>query len=243
MARVRVVILGNGVTSAERQCFGLLRALWPDARVARPDAPGQAPVTHAALASVQLVRVAWPSASPAAALLRALPASLHAFAGGWCAGVDVAALAAAADAAAERDGVLTLLLACGRDTVIAAAAVRAAAHRSVVAVQLLQPRVRLTAFDVCVIPQHDVPRREPASRVHLTLGALHDLDAASLAAARTQWQHELGAAPRPLVACLVGGPTRNCALDCDALARQLAAVAAAVHAAGGSTWCVWRACC
>jgi hypothetical protein len=237
--RVRVLVLGNGVTSAERQCYGLLRALWPAAGVSRPDAPCVVEAQDAGLASVHFVRVAWPN-SPAAALLRALPAAAHLLAGALAAGVDVAALAAEADAAAAQ-GTLTLLVACGRDTVPAAAAVRAAAPRAVVAVQLLHPRVRLSAFDLCLVPAHDFPSGAPppeAGRAHLTHGALHDLDAAALAAARAQWAPTVGAAARPLVVCLVGGPTKHVAFDCDAVTRQLAAVAAAAQRAGGSTRCV-----
>jgi hypothetical protein len=238
---VRVVVLGNGVASAERQCFGLLRALWPEACIARPDSPCVMAVQNAAhVMELHFTRVAWPRGSAAAALLRALPAAAHVLAGRWCAGVDVGALVADAEAAKTRDGVLTLLVACGRDTVPAAAAVRAAAPLAVVAVQLLHPRVRLSAFDLCLVPSHDAPQggggAVPAG-VHYTRGALHDLDAAALAAARTRWAPTLSAAPQPLVACLVGGPTRNCAFDCDAVARQLACVAAAARDAGGSTWC------
>jgi hypothetical protein len=249
--RVRVVVLGNGVASAERQCFGLLRALWPEAGIVRPDSPCVFPVQNAAhvIAEVHFTRVSWPPGSPAAALLRALPAAAHVLTGGWCAGADVAALVADAEAGRRRDGVLTLLVACGRDTVPAAATVRAAAPRAVVAVQLLHPRVRLSAFDLCLIPAHDAPQAAGAAAVavpagmHYTRGALHDLDAAALTAARARWAPTLSAAPQPLVACLVGGPTRNCAFDCDALARQLAGVAAAARDAGGSTWCAECASC
>jgi hypothetical protein len=38
-----------------------------------------------------------------------------------------------------------------------------------------------------------------AGRAHLTHGALHDLDAAALAAARAQWAPTVGAAACPLV--------------------------------------------
>ena len=219
---VRVLLLGNGVTSAERQCFGLLRALWPD------DAADGVP-------DVQVLRVTdW--RSPAAALLRSLPAAVHVLAGSRFAGVDVAALATQADAALRCDGLLTLLVACGRDTVAAAAAVRAAAARAVVAVQLLHPRVPLAAFDLCVVPAHDVANDDV--RLHRTLGVLHDFDAASLAAARARWADALASAPRPLVACLVGGPTSNCAFDGAALSRDVAALAADVERSGGCLRCV-----
>jgi mitochondrial fission protein ELM1 len=241
---VRVVVLGNGVTAAERQCFGLLRALWPAAGISRPDAPCVMPVNSGGLASVTLLRVAWPRGSQPVALLRAMPAAAHVFAGSWYAGVDVPALAAEASAAADA-GVLTLLVACGRDTVPGAVAVRAAAPRAVFSVQLLHPRVRLSYFDVCLVPVHDAPRgvaeallTNAPGAVHYTRGALHDLDAAALAAARAQWAAVLGAAPQPLVVCLVGGPTRACPFDCDAVASRVQALAAATQRAGGSTRCV-----
>jgi mitochondrial fission protein ELM1 len=218
---VRVLVLSNGVTSAERQCVGLLRALWPDADVA----------SHA-----QLLRVTHQS-FPAAALLRRLPAAVHVLAGSRFAGVDVAALAAQADDALLRDGLLSLVVACGRDTVPAAAAVRAASPRAVVAVQLLHPRVPLSAFDLCVVPAHDAVTDDDEQRVHRTLGVLHDFDAASLAAARARWAHALASAPRPLVACLVGAPTANCPFDGAALARDVAALAADVERCGGCLRC------
>ena len=237
----RVVVLGNGVASAERQCFGLLRALWPTAQVVRPDRPCRFELSAEGAPVVEFVRVAWSAASPAAALLRALPAAVHVLAGRWCAGVDFATLAADAASAFARCGALTLLVACGRDTVPAAAAVRAAAPRAVVAVQLLHPRARLSAFDLCVVPAHDAaPGAEwpLAEHVHLTRGALHDLDVAALDAARTHWAPTFASAPQPLVVCLVGGPTRLCAFDGDAVARRLAAVAQATCRAGGTTRCV-----
>ena len=216
-ACVRVLVLSSGVKSAERQCFGLLRALWPDA-------------SDAAV----VVRVDW-RLRPAAALLRSLPAAVHVLAGSRFAGVDVAALASQAEDALLRDATLTLLLACGRDTVPAATAVRAAAPRAVVAVQLLHPRVPLSAFDLCVVPSHDAVADD--ARVHRTLGVLHDFDAASLAAARARWAGAFASAPRPLVACLVGAPTSNCALDSAALARDVAVLAAEVERSGGCLRC------
>lgn len=221
---VRVLVLGNGVTSAERQCVGLLRALWPDAGIARAE-DGQDGLW-------QLTRVTDWARSPAAALLRSLPAAAHVLAGSHFAGVDVAAFAAQADAALVRDGLLTLLVACGRDTVAAAAAVRAAAPRAVVAVQLLHPRVALAAFDLCVVPAHDSVASE--ARVHRTLGVLHDFDASNLAAARALWADALADAPRPLVLCLVGAPTRCCPFDGAALTRDVAELAADVERSGGS---------
>lgn len=218
---VRVLVLSNGVTSAERQCYGLLRALWPDADGA----------SHA-----QLLRVTHQS-FPAAALLRRLPAAVHVLAGSRFAGVDVAALAAQADDALQRDGLLSLVVACGRDTVPAAAALRAASPRAVVAVQLLHPRVSLSAFDLCVVPAHDAVAVDDEECVHRTLGVLHDFDAASLAAARARWAHALASSPRPLVACLVGAPTANCPFDGAALARDVAALAADVERGGGCLRC------
>ena len=212
---VRVLLLSNGVTSAERQCLGLLRALWPG-------------LTRAS-ADVQLLRVAdW--RSPAASLLRRLPAAVHMLAGSRFAGVDVAALAGQADAA-QREGLLTLLVACGRDTVAAAVAVRAASP-AVVAVQLLHPRVSFSAVDLCIVPAHDTVAPD-AQHVHRTLGVLHDLDAASLAAARVRWAGALSSKPRPLVACLVGAPTANCPYDGAAMSRDVAALAADVERSGG----------
>ena len=212
---VRVLVLSNGVTSAERQCLGLLRALWPGLSRASAD--------------VELLRItAW--RSPTACVLRHLPAAVHVLAGSRFAGVDVAALAAQADSAL-REGLLTLLVACGRDTVAAAVAVRAAS-RAVVAVQLLHPRVPLSAFDLCIVPAHDSVAPD-LRQVHRTLGVLHDFDTENLAAARTRWAAALSSRPRPLVACLIGAPTANCPYDSAALSRDVSALAADVDRCGG----------
>ena len=212
---VRVLVLSNGVTSAERQCLGLLRALWPG-------------LTRASADVELLLVVDW--SSPASCLLRRLPAAVHVLAGSRFAGVDVATLAAQADAALL-EGLLTLLVACGRDTVAAAVALRAAS-RAFIAVQLLHPRVPLSAFDLCVVPAHDSVACD-ARVVHRTLGVLHDFDEANLAAARMRWAAALSSRPRPLVACLVGAPTANCPYDCTALSHDIAALAADVERCGG----------
>jgi mitochondrial fission protein ELM1 len=115
-----------------------------------------------------------------------------------------------------------LVIAAGRSAVAPAAALRSARCR---VVALLDPRMDPARFDLVIAPRHD---RLQGASVLSTLGGLHRLtperiaDAARLAAPR------YAGLPRPLLAVMLGGPTRHLTFseaDAAALGAQLALTA------------------
>ncbi|KAL4292747.1 hypothetical protein HN51_043104 [Arachis hypogaea] len=152
----------------------------------------------------------------------------------------------------EKEGPL-LVVASGRDTISTASSIKRLASESVFVVQIQHPRVHLHRFDMVITPRHDyypltpqaqkqVPRvlrrwitpREPAdSHVVLTVGALHQIDFASLRNAAITWHDVFASVPKPLLVVNIGGPTRNCRYGVD-LAKQLAASLLNVLASCGS---------
>lgn len=130
----------------------------------------------------------------------------------------------------------TLVLACGRGAVPAAAAVRRR-HGDVAFVVVAQhPRVRFSAFDLVVAPAHDaeafsVFENGKRQRLVLTKGALHRFDPAFARAAREAWRDAMATAPAPRLAVAVGGPTRLCRFGTpESFAAELVeCVANAIH--------------
>ena len=111
----------------------------------------------------------------------------------------------------------TLVLACGRGAVPAAAAVRRRHGDAAFVVVAQHPRARFSAFDLVVAPAHDAdantgpPRTLNLNRrCVVTEGALHRFDAACIAAARETWRDAFARAPAPRLVVAVGGPTRLC---------------------------------
>ncbi|KAL9264139.1 Mitochondrial fission protein ELM1-like protein [Drosera capensis] len=141
----------------------------------------------------------------------------------------------------EKEGPL-LVVASGRDTISTASTIRRLASDYVFVVQIQHPRRQLDRFDMVITPHHDyypltpeaqeqvprflrpwiTPREPPGRNVVLTVGALHQVDAASLRSAATSWQDEFSHLPKPLLVVNVGGPTRHCRYGAD-LAKQLTA--------------------
>jgi hypothetical protein len=120
-----------------------------------------------------------------------------------------------------------LLIATGRASVDVALAIRKAADGRTFTVQVQDPRVDPARFDLVVAPLHD---GLAGPNVIATLGALHGVTAAALAAADPEGVD----LPRPRIAVLLGGPNRAYrfrAADAAALGARLAAIAGA---AGGS---------
>lgn len=120
-----------------------------------------------------------------------------------------------------------LAIGCGRR---AALATRLLRERGGKVVQILDPRIDTRHWDLVVAPEHDGLRGDNV--VHL-LGSLHPVDDLWLAQGRGDFAL-LGQLPRPRVALLVGGPSPHWPLADDAFAPLLEAVAASVHAQGGS---------
>jgi uncharacterized protein len=68
------------------------------------------------------------------------------------------------------------------------------------------PRGRYQDFDIIVTPLHDPAR---GANIITTRGALHSFSAERLAAEARAWRSRIDKAGRPLLAVLVGGPTRH----------------------------------
>lgn len=95
-----------------------------------------------------------------------------------------------------------VLIACGRNTVAIARAVKRLNHGKTFWVQIQDPRYARAEADLVVAPQHDPAR---GGNVFQTLGAVHRVTPAKLAAAATRFAPLFASLPRPLVAVLIGG--------------------------------------
>lgn len=116
---------------------------------------------------------------------------------------------------------------CGRR---AALATRLLRERGSKVVQILDPRIDPRHWDLVVAPEHDGLRGD---NVVTLLGSLHPVDDLWLMQGRDDFPL-LAQLPRPRVALLIGGPSPHWSLDDSAFASTLNAIAASVHAQGGS---------
>ncbi|HET6435158.1 MAG TPA: mitochondrial fission ELM1 family protein, partial [Xanthomonadaceae bacterium] len=110
-----------------------------------------------------------------------------------------------------------LAVGCGRQ---AALATRLARGRGARVVQILDPRLPPSHWDLVVAPEHDALRGDNVLRV---LGSLHPVDDAWLARARADFP-ALAALPGPRTALLLGGDSAHYRFDrtrFDALADAL----------------------
>lgn len=120
-----------------------------------------------------------------------------------------------------------IAIGCGRQAALATRLLRQSGAR---VVQILDPRLDPSLWDLVIVPEHDALRGENV----LTLrGSLHPVDDDYLMRALSAFP-ALALLPEPHSVVLVGGPTRHAPLqlaDFTALLRQLAA---RVRAEGGS---------
>jgi uncharacterized protein len=96
-----------------------------------------------------------------------------------------------------------ILISCGRKAVPLSLAIRRASHGRCFTVHVQDPRIASSEFDLVAVPRHD---RVNGPNVVPTLGALHGVTPAKLAAAAEIFRERLAPLPRPLVAVLLGGP-------------------------------------
>ncbi len=95
-----------------------------------------------------------------------------------------------------------VLIACGRNTVALARAIKRRNHGNTFWVQIQDPRFARNEVDLLVAPRHDLAS---GSNVFRTFGAVHRVTEAKLAAAAARATHLFSALKRPLAAVLLGG--------------------------------------
>ena len=110
-----------------------------------------------------------------------------------------------------------LLIACGRQSVAPAMAIRRAGAGACFTVQLLDPRTPPERFDVVVAPRHDGLL---GANVIDTIGALHRVTPERLSEAADRFAASVEHLPHPRVAVLVGGASRRHRMT-PAVARAL----------------------
>lgn len=127
-----------------------------------------------------------------------------------------------------------LLIATGRQAVAPALAIRRASRRSIrpcFVVQIQNPTVDPSRFDLVIAPEHD---RLTGENVLVTRGALNRITPARLQQAAADFSPRLAALPRPHVAALIGGANKVYRLP-EGRARELGEqLGAAAGALGGS---------
>jgi mitochondrial fission protein ELM1 len=117
-----------------------------------------------------------------------------------------------------------LVVSCGRRAAKAAIAVKRASGGRTLAVHIQNPLAPLREFDLVIAMAHD---GVDGPNVMTIDTALHDVTAASLAAAAEAWRGRFADLPRPLTGVLLGGSTRRHPFRAEQaadLARRLGAV-------------------
>jgi len=128
---------------------------------------------------------------------------------------------------ALRDHPPSLAIGCGR---LAALATRLARDAGARAIQILDPRIATSHWDLVIAPEHDALQ---ADNVIGMLGSLNPVDTTWLANAREQ-SPELAHLKQPRTAVLLGGATRATRFDRDALEVMLAKLEIMFAREGGS---------
>jgi mitochondrial fission protein ELM1 len=129
-----------------------------------------------------------------------------------------------------------LVISAGRRTAPVARWIRKVADKPVRLVHIMNPGVAGAAdFDLIAVPNHDCEKPDgDASNVLRITGAPHRFSAARLAAEAEEWESKLAHLPRPFIALLVGGATRQRPFPAE-LAKDLGTqVNAMARATGGS---------
>jgi mitochondrial fission protein ELM1 len=126
-----------------------------------------------------------------------------------------------------------IAIGCGRRAALATRMLREWSGGATFTVQILDPRIDASAFDIVVAPRHD---GVSGANVIQSLGALNPVDARWLADGRARFS-ALGELPSPRTAVLIGATNRAQTLDAayfDALLDRLRAL----HATDGGSFLV-----
>ena len=119
---------------------------------------------------------------------------------------------------------------CGRAAALFTRLLRPWSGGRCQAVQILDPRVAATHWDIVIAPRHD---GLTGPNVLTPLGSLNPIDDEWLADARDAWPH-LADLPAPRIGVLLGGPRRGIALD-HAWARAFIDGLRALHERDGGS--------
>lgn len=120
-----------------------------------------------------------------------------------------------------------IAIGCGRQAALATRLLRKAGSR---VVQILDPRIDPSNYDLVVAPEHD---GLSGDNVITTLGSLNPIDDDWLAEMRQRFAR-LGALPTPRMLLALGGPTRSWPLDRASFEKIADAVQALHEKLGGS---------
>ncbi|TXH74517.1 MAG: nucleoside-diphosphate sugar epimerase, partial [Lysobacteraceae bacterium] len=138
------------------------------------------------------------------------------------------------DAAAFGTSFATLLdrppaiaVGCGRQAALATRLLRA---RGAKTVQILDPRLDPSHWDLLIVPEHDGVR---GANVLTTVGSLHPVDDAWLIAARMRFP-QFADLPRPRIAMLLGGRSAHARFDRMGFEVMAAKLEAVLAREGGS---------
>jgi hypothetical protein len=127
-----------------------------------------------------------------------------------------------------------LILTVGRRPSMAALWVKAQAQGRARLVVVGRPKRWLDRFDLVIAPpQFQLPSRPNVLRLDLPLMRV---DEAAVATAADAWRARFADLPRPLVALLVGGPTKPYVLDQTVARRLIEQCRRAAEAAGGTLY-------
>ncbi|GAB1597038.1 mitochondrial fission ELM1 family protein [Lysobacter claricitrinus] len=127
----------------------------------------------------------------------------------------------------DPDLATTLVVGCGRQAALATRLLRA---RGAHAVQILDPRIRTSHWDVVIAPAHDRLRAPNAIEL---IGSLNPVQDTWLGASRAAFA-AFGPLPGPRTTLLIGGPTSNMRMSMRRLDRWLRDVRALIETEGGS---------
>ncbi|MBM3573552.1 MAG: hypothetical protein FJX52_14530, partial [Alphaproteobacteria bacterium] len=95
-----------------------------------------------------------------------------------------------------------VMISTGRQTVALSVAVRRASENRTFTIQIQDPKIAASRFDMVVVPAHD---RLRGDNVLVTTGSIHRVTRARLDAEAAKFHDRLVRLPRPLVAVLIGG--------------------------------------
>jgi mitochondrial fission protein ELM1 len=123
-----------------------------------------------------------------------------------------------------------LVIAAGGRAAAPALAVRRACGGRCLAVQIQDPKLPASRFDLMIVPAHD---RVRGANVLVSQGAVHRVSRAKLAEAAAAWRDRLAPLPRPRIAVLIGGGNGSYGLSPERMAAIAAELAELARSGAG----------